>query len=38
VDWDGRTLIVRTAAAEPLADGDEVFVTADPRYCVTLED
>jgi iron(III) transport system ATP-binding protein len=38
VDWDGRTLIVRSAAAEPLAEGDEVFVTADPRYCVLLED
>jgi iron(III) transport system ATP-binding protein len=38
VDWDGRTLIVRSAAPEPLAEGDEVFVTADPRYCVLLEE
>jgi ABC-type Fe3+/spermidine/putrescine transport system ATPase subunit len=37
VDWDGRTLIVRSAAAEPLAEGDEVFVSADPRFCVLLE-
>jgi hypothetical protein len=29
VDWDGRTLIVRSAAAEPLAEDDEVFVSAD---------
>ena len=38
LDWDGRTLIVRSAAAEPLAEGDEVFVSADPRYCVPLEE
>ena len=38
VDWDGRTLIVRSAAAEPLAEGDEVFVTVDPRYCVLREE
>ena len=38
LDWDGRTLIVRSAAAEPLAEGDEVFVSADPRHCVLLED
>ena len=38
VDWDGRTLIVRSAAAEPMAEGDEVFVSADPRYCVLLEE
>jgi ABC-type Fe3+/spermidine/putrescine transport system ATPase subunit len=38
VDWDGRTLIVRSAAAEALAEGDDVFVSADPRYCVLLEE
>jgi iron(III) transport system ATP-binding protein len=38
LDWDGRTLIVRSAAAEPLAEGDQVFVSADPRYCVLLEE
>jgi ABC-type Fe3+/spermidine/putrescine transport system ATPase subunit len=38
VDWDGRTLIVRSAAPEPLAEGDEVFVSADPRHCVVLEE
>ena len=38
VDWDGRQLIVRSAASEPLAEGDEVFVSADPRYCVLLEE
>ena len=38
VDWDGRLLIVRSAAPEPMAEGDEVFVSVDPRYCVLLED
>jgi iron(III) transport system ATP-binding protein len=38
VDWDGRTLIVRAAAAEAMAEGDEVFVSAEPRHCVLLED
>jgi iron(III) transport system ATP-binding protein len=38
VDWDGRILIVRSAAPDPLAEGDEVFVSADPRHCVLLEE
>jgi iron(III) transport system ATP-binding protein len=38
LDWEGRTLIVRLAAAEPLAEGDEVYVSVDPRYCVLLEE
>jgi iron(III) transport system ATP-binding protein len=38
VDWDGRVLIVRSAAAESLAEGDEVFVSADPAACVLLEE
>ena len=38
VDWDGRLLIVRSAAPDPLAEGDEVFVSVDPRYCVLLEE
>ena len=38
VDWDGRTLIVRAAAAEGIAEGDEVFVSAEPRHCVLLEE
>ena len=31
------SLIVRSAASEPMAEGDEVFVSADPRFCVLLE-
>jgi iron(III) transport system ATP-binding protein len=38
VDWDGRRLIVRSAASEPMAEGEEVFVSADPRDCVLLEE
>jgi hypothetical protein len=38
VDWDGRQLIVRSAAADHHAEGDEVFVSAEPRYCVLLEE
>jgi ABC-type Fe3+/spermidine/putrescine transport system ATPase subunit len=38
VDWDGRTLIVRLAAAEAMSEGDEVFVSAEPRHCVLLEE
>jgi len=37
VDWDGRRLIVRSAASEPMAEGDEVFVSAEPRHCVLIE-
>ena len=38
VDWEDRQLSVRQAAADPLAEGDDVFVSADPRHCVLLED
>ncbi len=38
VDWDGRQLIVRSAAMDPLAEGDDVFVSAEPRHCVLLEE
>jgi iron(III) transport system ATP-binding protein len=38
LDWDGRTLTVRSAAPDALSEGDAVFVTADPRHCVLLED
>lgn len=38
VDWDGRILIVRSAAPEAMAEGDAVFVSADPRHRVLLEE
>ena len=37
VDWDGRTLVVRSADAEALGEGADVFVSVDPRFCVLLE-
>ena len=38
VDWEDRRLIVRVAAGEPMAEGDDVYISADPRHCVLLED
>ena len=38
VEWHGQRLIVRSAAAEPMAEGDAVFVSADPQHCVLLEE
>ena len=38
VDWDGRALVVRSAAGDPFAEDDEVYLAVDPRYCVLLED
>ena len=38
VDWEGRQLIVRQSAAEPMAEGEDVFVSAEPRHCVLLEE
>ena len=38
LEWEGRQLIVRSAAAEPMTEGDAVFVSAEPRHCVLLEE
>jgi ABC-type Fe3+/spermidine/putrescine transport system ATPase subunit len=38
LDWDGRRLIVRSAASEAMAEGDEVFLSAEPRHFVLLEE
>jgi ABC-type Fe3+/spermidine/putrescine transport system ATPase subunit len=38
VDWQGERLIVRSAAAEPMAEGDEVFVSVEPQHCVLLDE
>ena len=38
VEWDGRRLIVRSAATEAMAEGDLVFISAEPRHCVLLEE
>ena len=38
VEWDGRRLIARSASPDAMAEGDPVFVSADPRHCVLLEE
>jgi ABC-type Fe3+/spermidine/putrescine transport system ATPase subunit len=38
VEWEGRQLIVRSAAPDALDEGDEVFVSAEPRHCVLLDE
>jgi ABC-type Fe3+/spermidine/putrescine transport system ATPase subunit len=38
VEWDDRELIVRSATSDPLTEGDHVFVSAEPRFCVLLEE
>jgi hypothetical protein len=29
---------VRSAAPDPFVEGDDVFISVDPRHCVLLED
>lgn len=38
VEWDGRELVVRAAGGDAMSDGDDVFVSVAPRYCVLLEE
>ena len=38
VDWSGRSLVIREVATDPLAEGEAVFLTVEPRHCVLLED
>jgi len=38
LDWDGRTLVVRSASGDPFAEDDEVYLAVEPRHCVLLED
>jgi iron(III) transport system ATP-binding protein len=37
VDWEDRQLVVRCAATDPLEEGDQAYLTVDPRRCVLLE-
>jgi ABC-type Fe3+/spermidine/putrescine transport system ATPase subunit len=37
VDWEGRQLVVRSAAADELEEGDEAQLSVEPRRCVLLE-
>jgi len=38
VDWDGRQLVVRVATLDAIGEGEEVYLSVEPRHCVLLED
>jgi ABC-type Fe3+/spermidine/putrescine transport system ATPase subunit len=38
VEWDGRQLVVRQVTTDPVAEGEAVYLTVEPRHCVLLED
>jgi ABC-type Fe3+/spermidine/putrescine transport system ATPase subunit len=38
VDWDGRQLVVRTATLDPLGEGEDIYLSVEPRHCVLLEE
>jgi ABC-type Fe3+/spermidine/putrescine transport system ATPase subunit len=37
VAWGGRDLVIRSAALEPIAEGQSAWIWADPARCVLLE-
>ena len=37
VTWGGRDLVIRSAALEPVTEGQSAWIAADPRHCVLLE-
>ena len=37
VDWEDRQLVVRCATADPFDEGEQAYLTVDPRRCVLLE-
>jgi iron(III) transport system ATP-binding protein len=37
VDWEDRQLVVRCTAADPLSEGEQAYLTVEPRRCVLLE-
>jgi iron(III) transport system ATP-binding protein len=38
VDWYGREIVVRCTTIDPLSEGDDAYVSVEPRHCVLLED
>ena len=38
VSWGGQTLVIRGAAMEPFAEGQEVFMAVEPKRVVLLEE
>jgi iron(III) transport system ATP-binding protein len=37
VAWGDRDLVIRSAALEPIAEGQAAWISADPARCVLLE-
>jgi len=37
VVWEDRDVVVRGSVDDTLAEGDAVYITADPRHCVVLD-
>ncbi len=37
VEWEDRQLVVRCTAADQLEEGEQAYLTVDPRRCVLLE-
>ena len=38
ISWSGRTLIIRRSALDQMDEGQQVFLSVDPKRCVLLED
>jgi iron(III) transport system ATP-binding protein len=38
VAWGGRQLIIRRSALSQMREGQEMFLSVDPRHCILLED
>jgi iron(III) transport system ATP-binding protein len=38
VDWSDRQLVVRGVTTDPVAEGETVYLSVEPRHCVLLED
>jgi ABC-type Fe3+/spermidine/putrescine transport system ATPase subunit len=38
VEWGERPLVVRGVTTDPVAEGETVYLTVEPRHCVLLED
>jgi len=38
VDWEDRQLVVRVATSDPFDEGEELYLSVEPRHCVLLEE
>jgi len=38
VEWADGELVVRSTAADHLGEGDDAYVSVEPRHCILLED